>query len=336
MPQMLVSVFGTPSDLTQVVLKVVQTVVEVGLGPYQWIAAGTADDLRAAWSSRAHEHIVLFGDIPAREIVELLRQADASVIVVLEGPARIVGAVRRTRQLEGLPAIRFASQSLATLHDLALLPRARLLGARDAPRPVDDLVVEIARMFRINLDASSLRTIRQRLDVGELNTERRIRDLIPSDPVDGQSDDELLATEALSGFVPLLGGNRAERFEWRPGLFLGSNPHGAQVTGPLSLVGASRCFLFGPFFHLPAGEWRATVDFEVRENLSGNVLKVDVYTDKVIMEASTRLPEVGRFSFDIAFTIEEPREPMQIRLFNGEGAIEGVFELRSISVMRAN
>lgn len=331
---MLVSLFGTPSDLTQSVLKVVQTVVEVGLGPYQWIAAGTADDLRAAWTSRAHEHIVLFGDIPSREIVELLRQANAPAIVVLEGPARIVRACRRTRQLEGLPAIRFASQSLATLHDLALSPQVRLIAAGGAERSIEALISEIASLFRISLDDASLGMIRQRLQLDALGPAPRMCDFSPDATTETATADELLADEALAGYEPLLLGQRVTRFAWAPGLFLGSNPHGEPITGRLSLVGGRRCFLFGPFFHVPAGRWRATVDFEVRDNVSGNVLKVDVYTDKVIMEASTRLPVEGRFTFDIVFPVEEPRLPLQIRLFNEQGAIEGEFELHRISVVR--
>jgi hypothetical protein len=146
--------------------------------------------------------------------------------------------------------------------------------------------------------------------------------------------DAALAEAVLSGFDPLQYARRADAFDWGPQVFLGSAPHGEPIAGPVGLVGGRRCFLFGPFFHLPRGLWKATVDFAVRDNLSGNMLKVDVYTDEVVMEASARLPIAGRFSFSIVFPIEEPRLPVQLRLFNEQGAIEGEFEIMGVRVSR--
>jgi hypothetical protein len=310
----------------------VQTTVEVCLGPYQWIAAGTVNDVRAACSDLAHMPIVLFGDIPSRELVEVLRQAGAQVLVVVEGPGRIVRACRRTRQLEGLPAIRFASQSLATLHDLALSPRAYVITEGDATRSVEAVLVEFAQIFRIDLTDQQLDLIRQRLQIDTLGS--ALCDLAPTMPQEEPTADEILAEKALAGFRPLLHVKRVDCFAWGPSVFLGSNPHGEPITGPLSLVGGRRCFLFGPFFHVPSGKWRATVAFEVCGNVSGNVLKVDIYTDHVITEATTPLPAHGRFKFDVDFHVEEPRLPLQIRLFNEQGAIEGEFELIGIGLAR--
>ncbi len=67
----------------------------------------------------------------------------------------------------------------------------------------------------------------------------------------------------------------------------------------------------------------------------GDILKIDAYTDRVIAEGTSPLPRRGHFTCAIDFAIEEPRAPLQIRLFNEEGAVEGSFDLHGMIVERS-
>jgi hypothetical protein len=73
----------------------------------------------------------------------------------------------------------------------------------------------------------------------------------------------------------------------------------------------------------------------VADNLSGNNLKIDVFTDRVIWERAAPLPPSGAYSCQLEFTVAEPRVPVQIRVFNGQGAIEGTFRLSGIALRRS-
>jgi hypothetical protein len=336
---MLLTILGTPSPLTAAVLKCVQALAQAALGPYHWIAAGTASDLRDALAERGQRPVLLYGDIPAMEIVTLLKSANAPIVVVLEPPAKIVRAVAKTRKISGLPALRFASQSLATLHEPALAETALRIGPDVIDVPIPEVVSYLAHHYRIPLDDAGMKAVVGRLFPGSSRPLPMMGDLVPDPgqtpaiPHDGIDYAEL-ARIVLGGYDALVMGQPVTRFEWGAGIFLGAKPHGEPIQGPVELIGGKRCFLFGPYFHIPKGQWSATVDFSVWDNISGNILKVDVYTDRIIRELSSRMPREGRFSCSIDFTVEEPRMPLQIRLFNDEGAIEGRFDLHGITVDR--
>ncbi len=331
---MLMSLFGTPSQLTQAFVKVVQETAAAGLGPYQSIKAGTEKEFREAWARRDHEHVVLFGEIPSREIVKLVVDAEAPTIVVIDDVDAIVRSCIRDRKMKGPEATRLACQSLATLHDLALAPRTLILGAAHASLHVEAAIAEIVSFYRISLDGSAYRALGERLNLDALGPAPIVRQLAPP-PTEMAHIDEQFAARVLSGFAGLQHKQPTERFDWPPAVFISTNPKGQPIDGPLSLVGGRRCLIFGPYFHLPTGRWKASIQFGVSENISGNVLRVDVFSGEVLAEASARLPIEGRFACDIEFVIREPRLPLEIRLFNDEGAIEGVFELLGIVVTRA-
>jgi hypothetical protein len=332
----LLTFLGTPSPLTAALLKVMQAVAETAVGPYHWIAAGTPEELQEAWATRGDKPVLLFSDIPSIKITEMLKASGAPIVVVLEPPAAIVRAVATTRKITGLPALRFASQSLATLHDVAFLETAWRIGTGAADMPLVTAAEMMARHFRLRLDAPQvdnvLKALKQKPGSGATvaTLVRKHEDL----PSPSTASDMALAARVLGGFDDLLAGIPARRFEWEPEIFLGDKPHGEPITGRIELIGGKRCFLFGPFFHLPAGAWRVAVDFDIADNVSGNLLKIDVHTDRVIEEGTVRLPNAGRFACSLDFAIEEPRLPVQIRLFVDEGAIEGRFELHGMTVER--
>jgi hypothetical protein len=331
---MFLAVLGTPSPLTAVVLKVVQALTESALGRYHWIAAGTADDLRKAWIERGEQPILMFADIPSREITRMVADTSVPFVVCLEQPATIVNHVARTRDLTGLPALRLASQSLATLHDISFVPTAHLMLSSEADVQLDRLIENLARIYRLELSTEHLIEVTSKLSANcRLAT---LRDLMPTGPAGLPSTDMSIASDVLGGFSPVFTGRPAERFTWPPNVFLGAKPLGEPIAAPIELIGGRRCFAFGPYFHLPAGRWQVTVDFEVSENVSGNILKIDAYTDGVIAEGTARLPREGRFKCRIEIVIDEPRLPLQVRLFIEEGAIEGRFTLHGVNVERTS
>ncbi len=76
-----------------------------------------------------------------------------------------------------------------------------------------------------------------------------------------------LAAQVLDGYHDLVAGRLAARFDG-PSDLPRARPHGTPIAGVIDLIGGRRCFAFGPFFDLPAGSWRVTVDFKVWDNVS--------------------------------------------------------------------
>jgi hypothetical protein len=338
---MLISLFGTPSELTLAGVRLLQALMQATFGGYQWISAGTAEELATAWSARQQGHALFFADIPDARITTLLAEARAPMVVFLEAPADVVRSLARRRQLTGLPALRFASQSLATLHELAMQETAVIVSPEHASAPIPDLLEHLAAHYGIPFTRRTLEDVLSRLQPMPAQATLRLLDLVPPLPADAPAPqpatefDAELGNRALQGFEPLFAGLPLERQVWPREVFLTAEPMGAHLTGPVSLVGGARCFIFGPYFHLPHGRWSACATFSVAHNNSGNALKVDVFTDEVIFEGACVLPTRGTFQLTVVFEVSEPRLPVQLRLFNERGAIEGEVDLQHVAVTRA-
>ena len=88
----------------------------------------------------------------------------------------------------------------------------------------------------------------------------------------------------------------------------------------------------------------ATIDFKVADNLSGNIIISEIASSAVLhndelsqielARGEFGLPISGCFTFEQAFEVASPLESLQIRFSTKEGAIEGSFGLRKVTVSR--
>lgn len=332
---MLLCHYGTPSELTIATLKVLQAVAKVAFGDYNFIHANTEDDLQKGWGGRTHTATLIVGDIPEAAVVDFIIKSGSKLLLTLDDPLGTLASIKRRRDIHGLDAIRFACQSFATLHDFAISPSALVVPSSARNAPLASVVTEVSRLYGLSADDKLVASILADLVPADRGPDLKLGDLFLDTEMGQNLDaDADLGMACLKPFDSLQRKISPQSFVWPPNVFLGADPHGAPLSGPQNLMGGRRCFLFGPYLHLPRGKWRATINFAIRDNLSGNLLRAEIFTDRVIWDGHTRLPAQGDFSFDIDFEISEARLPLQIRLFNWEGAIEGILELAPVHLRR--
>ena len=85
--------------------------------------------------------------------------------------------------------------------------------------------------------------------------------------------------------------------EWPREIFFSGDDGGQFVAGHQELTGPARFFIYGPYMHLPAGNWVALIEIEVSENYSGNRLQADVVSGEILGAITADLPGNGVFSF---------------------------------------
>ena len=137
--------------------------------------------------------------------------------------------------------------------------------------------------------------------------------------------------QVIDQYHPSVTSGKIDQIIWPMTLFSHWDPAGKYYRGPIELVGPQRYLIWGPYMHLPKGDWVATLDIEMTENYSGNQLVVDItagFGTEVLAIGMLNLPVQGVFSFKISFRINEPSLPIEIRFFLKCGAIEGKFALR--------
>lgn len=106
-------------------------------------------------------------------------------------------------------------------------------------------------------------------------------------------------------------------------------------TGQIDLEGPARCLTFGPFLFLPAGDWQATVEFAAYDCATHNSFKFDVIADGYVKtKGEFDITQDGKFSFQNAFSVNDPWSPVEFRTFLDKGSIAGQFTLGSVTATR--
>lgn len=253
-------------------------------------------------------------------------------VVFLNSPNTIADALTVSRDLDAITSIRVTTQSLSCLHELAVVPRSYVVSERLNIDNLEKYFVHFAAIYGIRINASILQEAMRRLVPVMQKNDELARSRLA---LEGECQTTAMAS-CLRGFEPLLEKKPVNLMYWPPEVFLDSGRQGAPLCGPLDLTGSARLLLYGPFLHLPRGSWIATVSFEVSQNLSGNLLKIDIYYDGVIGEWTCELPKNGNYTFDLPFEILDPRHAVQIRFYIMQGAIEGIFELKRVDLHRGD
>ena len=319
---MLVSVFGDPSQDSMFGLRAIQALVSTALGSYHWVCEGTAADLASALADASHKNIVFFADSPDHHISKVFLEGDAPLVVLIHRPTVVVESLISERKFDAITSIRVASLSLSCLHDLTLCPRAYVISE---PLDINNIANHLARIAGVHQIPINDDILKKTLECLAPLEQKRTR-------TNPQPD--VLST-SIGSFESLVQKKAVSRIHWPREVFMNSDEQGALVNAPINLTGSARLLLYGPFLHLPHGIWIAEISFEVRENFSGNVLKVDIYHDGIIGVWTFRLPDKGSYTFELPLDVFEPRHPIQIRFYLMEGAIEGIFDLKQVNLRRA-
>lgn len=141
----------------------------------------------------------------------------------------------------------------------------------------------------------------------------------------------------LNGYNSILQLTPMSTICWPGELFSTDKNEPAGVGQTVNLMGPARVLVYGPYFGLPRGRWRATIKFSVSNNYSGNKLLLDIsqnYSKDLLVKGESNLPESGSFSCDMSFLVTNHHLPIEVRLATKEGAIEGELEFFGVDLKR--
>jgi hypothetical protein len=240
-------------------------------------------------------------------------------------------------------ALRFVTQSLASLtqvkgsgHLISFGSEAFDFGAEDFFRQLADFLMLPPAFDFDQLCATLLAAAPSRdAKVGDLVTAQIPHAMWPGQyPPPGAEKAELWA-RLIKDYQPLASDEPMLRVVWPAEVFADWDRPGSFVSGPISLVGRLRFLVCGPYLHLPKGDWKARVKFDVSENFSGNKLYSDILANgEVIAGVVAPLPKNGRFAYELEFKVVDPYLPLEVRIEIREGAIEGAINLIEVDMTR--
>ena len=338
---MIIAILGPKSEFAQFGIDVLLSAIEAVKGNAQFHTMIDLDVDALDAIARQSENAVVNCILPSSELCRELEMRGIPFVIFLDNGAALYRKLRTMDGLERYDAIRAASLYLAALHDEALENPTAIFKREE--------------LSELGPERFSIKLI-DRLQVlaGDTTIDALVKTMVARKAASNAAidrddsrltaeEDDSLIVNVLDPFYSVKETAPLRTVTWPPSLFFcgENNP----FNGPCSLIGPARIVIHGPYLHLPPGGWVATIDFEVADNLSGNIIISEIASSAVLHneELSQKelargefgLPTSGGFTFEQAFEVVSPLKSLQIRFSTKEGAIEGSFGLRKVTVSRA-
>jgi hypothetical protein len=320
--------------------------MQVLYGDHHHIHCTGIDDLRRAWDEGGGKPVVFTSDCPDGEISDLFLGFDAPRIAFIDEPEDAIAFAIVSRPMEAREAIRFSSRHFCSMQDILLDPHTVCFPSFYLNEDVRDVVTQLLQILAGSVDQDVLEAVMQRaVDEYQFGRYTTVADQVAGDFARFALPSEVLAQQppeildlikqCSDIYRPLLRRMPLVSLRWPLGLVYTSNegngnPHRINLTGP------ARVLTWGPYLHLPKGNWKAQIEFEIIENYSGALLKADIYDgNSLLIVAETALPVAGKFQFELPFNVCNPNYPIEVRMCLAKGAIEGKFGLTALTLHRA-
>jgi hypothetical protein len=339
---MMICVFGTPSALTYWGIHLLRTIMQVVFGDYHFIHSIYIEDLRQAWTQRGDKSVLFVSECPESHISDLVIKSGAPIFVFADDPPDVINDITMSFGGDAYNAMRLTSRCFSTLNDIFGAPAAICIRREHYDHSVRTLVQEVLSVFCDPVKDEQLERVMRNLRIDPLAVRgstigEQISLHFPHAEKRG-SFRSLPAAEAIERVVrayEVIAVQQAlHEIEWPRDIFLRSDCVGEFVSGHQELVGPARFLIYGPYMHLPRGNWIARVEIEVSENYSGSRLLSDVVSGEILNVTVADLPGNGVFAFEMQFETLDPLLPIEIRFQLQTGAIEGKFLLRRVTIRR--
>jgi hypothetical protein len=288
--------------------------------------------------------LLIVSHFPRQELFDFLASEDIVTLVVVEKPIISVNYHVSAEILPFYDAARTLTQSLSLVRGAQTLklkvgiysetldlPAARIieflnkiLGEVCGPDLIEcDAAIEFAK----SLDTDSSLT-----KAAWKSSLSHVRDFQPL-----SVEEERLVTQVCGGILKLIRGEaEGVSVSWPVSFFF----DGGTLTSParpvIDVTGPARCIFYGPYLHLPIGQWEGQVTLGFSEDISDNYLRVEVFTDAPQIEYISKVNQPGVFEMPIAFEVKDPRKPLQLRVFMDRGEISGKIGLPYVTLRPVN
>jgi hypothetical protein len=336
----LIVAFGSATTYAYWAFSVLGGVLDVLFGSHHRIHCTNLDQLREGWKNREGKPVLLTTDRPDVPLSDLLCAISAPRFAFMDDLEDAIVHAHVVDGMELQAAIRFAVSYFCTQSDLIgtnvnFFPHPPLTKtvrqfAKEVVGAVPGANPEILERVLESLGAEDL-TNKDISVVDLINNQRSAVSFpgwYPSTMTDAERE---LVKEISREYRPLVSERRLSKLQWPVRMFF--SPDASPFQERINLTGRARHIVYGPYLFLPRGAWRAEVEFEVADNLSGSEIEADVCVGfSRATCGQVVLPTFGIFKFHMDFPIHDPDLPVEIRIAILRSAIEGVIRLSSVTL----
>lgn len=305
----------------------------------------TLEQLREAWASRKTDNLIVVSSYPDAELCAFLMKSRMPYLAFVENPLDSLAWMIRTTNSDAVPLLRALSASISCVSQLQTYARLIPVNRNTVGKvQVDRILNVFVRALKLDLtpeavarctvklggaaDGTQIPTLEEAAAAsygaaygppGQLSS-------IPADLID-------IAEDVLEPFKETVFRPPSSAIRWPLRAFLSADRLGEPVGGEIDLVGRARCVIYGPYLHLPPGQWIARFSMRIEENLYGQIFTIEIHNSQLLGRMRVKPESTGSFVAELDFTAEVPMEAIEIRLFTESGAIEGAIADWSVEML---
>jgi hypothetical protein len=331
-----VAVFGVSTQFGHYGFNLVCRIVEALAGRTLHLHIETLEELRDSFGRRGGGSVVLTSDLPNTDLVSFVCSSDIPIITFSESSRDVLDWVLSTRNPDPVESARFCSKMLSSLAAPFASDRAlHIIGVQDLS--LERIALMIVAYLFAGLDETSVaRLLAYLAETGNFDSSaaldrsayRNFETSNAAKPFDVEVYSEMVA--AIASYEGIIAGKPPEEIVWPHHLFYRQDKR--PLGEPFDLTGPARILYYGPYMHLPIGNWSVRFEFEIDGAISGIEATTDIYINEVVIEKTFAMPAKGIYAYSLSFEVYDPLVAVQIRLFTKKAAIEGVFLPRSVRV----
>jgi hypothetical protein len=119
--------------------------------------------------------------------------------------------------------------------------------------------------------------------------------------------------------------------QWPPSFFLDKS-YARPAAMVQELVGPARCLYYGPYLHLPRGDYSGEIAFGLSSEIRDTLLRVQVVCGEDLDEFVSRARHGGLYTLPFEFSIADASKAIEVRLLMDRGEIEGRLGLAYVRI----
>ncbi|MEP7456742.1 hypothetical protein [Phyllobacterium sp. SB3] len=332
--------FGLPGTMFSWGTAALEAIAREVFGDCDTVEVETLPELQEAWRNRTGKAMIVTSHYPDQELCAFLMRTRAPYLVFTEGVMDALNWLSQTTGTTDIPLVRAMSASIACISQIRSHPMiVAVQRQKMGPVQIHRILGHFCRTLGINLSKEGIVRCLEKLgtdfsrpkpDLSRIPTFEESAKMLDAHYMAPGTEYEGISPEiraiALDVLKPLDGSimrTPIRQMIWPLQTFLLADKEGANIVNEIELVGRARCVIYGPYFHLPPGEWTARFSLRIDNEIYGQIFTIEIHNSELLSKIRIRPSQTGSFIAEAQFLVERAKEPIEIRLFTESGAIEG-------------
>lgn len=287
----------------------------------------TVADLGAHQGTR-----LILSMFPSPDFAEACRANHVRSLIFADDLVEAVQHVRAAHAKSIHEALRPVSCGLVLAGPFARSPLGRVVG-RELDGTMPDILRLLLAHLGLALSDEAARTLCRDIGAEEESLNAALRQ--PSTAPSKMSEaDSAVVFQVLGGLRKHLEHADPGDVTWPHYCFLMGDEPNSSPPLALAVTGRARIIYYGPYLHLPRGLWTVRVSIGFSQDVRGMPFSIEVHSNELLGKARILAERGGIFSLEFEIAVTAPHEPIEVRIMNEQGAIEGHMGLVGVDFLR--